>query len=58
MAAGEDVGHHPKAPEVALLVVHKVLLAFIDGGLNHLQGHDLGAPTGVPGLELGPRAEV
>ena len=62
VAAGEDVGHHPdpEAPEVALLMLvsHKVLLAFTDGGLNHLQGHELGAPTDVPGLEHGPRAEV
>lgn len=58
VAAGEDVGHHSEAPEVALLVSHKVLLAFTDGGLNHLQGHELGAPTDVPGLEHGPRAEV
>ena len=30
VAAGEDVGHHPEAPEVALLVSHKVLLAFTE----------------------------
>ena len=58
VAAGEDVGHRPEAPEVTLLVVHMVLLAFIDVGLNHHQGHELGAPIGVPGMELCPRAEV
>ena len=40
----EDVGHHPKAPQVAPLVVHQVLLAVLDEGLHHIWGHKLGAP--------------
>ena len=40
----EDVGHHPKAPQVAPLVVRQVLLAVLDEGLHYLWGHELGAP--------------
>ena len=48
VAAEEDVGHHPEAPEVAPLVVHQVLLAVLDEGLHHLWGHKLGAPQQHP----------